>query len=236
MYIIPNLFTASSCFFGILSIVASIGGNYEKAVIYIFISLLLDGLDGRVARMTKTTSAFGIEFDSLADIIAFGAAPAILFYSVVGNSFNKFGILATGIFVVFAAIRLARFNITTQSNEPNVFIGLPLPTAAIALSVWIKIYINYDFAKEFEWIYIVGVIVLSLLMVSNIRYPSFKKINFSQTKFRQFLIISILILSILYLRPIEFFVIATTIYIFYGIIRAVLNLYTIKFKKIDKAN
>ncbi|MSN95596.1 CDP-diacylglycerol--serine O-phosphatidyltransferase [Campylobacter sp. FMV-PI01] len=229
MYVIPNLFTASSCFFGILSVINSMNGNYQKAIIYVFISLLLDGLDGRVARLTNTTSKFGVEFDSFADIVAFGVAPAVLFYTFVGNEFGKIGSLATGIFVVFGAIRLARFNITTSQNEPNVFIGLPIPTAAISICIWINFYIEHKI--NMYWILIVLMFILGILMVSNIRYPSFKKINFKGNKFGKILVIAILILSILYIRPIEFFVVLTTIYIFYGIFRAVYTIYLAKFKK-----
>ena len=122
MYILPNLFTAASAFLGVISIISSIQGNYFKAIIYIILSLILDGLDGRVARLT---SKFGVEFDSLADLVAFGVAPAILFYLTVGAKFGRFGALIAAMFVVFGAIRLARFNVTTGTYEPNVFIGLP---------------------------------------------------------------------------------------------------------------
>ena len=99
MYILPNLFTAASAFLGVISIISSIQGNYFKAIIYIILSLILDGLDGRVARLTKTTSKFGVEFDSLADLVAFGVAPAILFYLTVGAKFGRFGALIAAMFV-----------------------------------------------------------------------------------------------------------------------------------------
>ncbi|WP_075494586.1 CDP-diacylglycerol--serine O-phosphatidyltransferase [Campylobacter geochelonis] len=231
MYLVPNLFTAASCFFGVLSVVASINASFEKAIIYIFISLLLDGLDGRLARITNTTSKFGIEFDSLADVIAFGVAPAILFYQTIGHEFARMGVLASGMFVVFGAVRLARFNITTMENEPNVFIGLPIPTAAISIAIWINFYLDYGFLKHYEWVYIFAMMVTSLLMVSNIRYPSFKKIDFKTAKFGKILIIAMILLAILYVSPVESVTLIVTLYIFYGIFRAIYNVYIAKFKK-----
>ena len=120
IYILPNLFTAASAFLGVISIFAAVRGEYEKAIIYIVFSLICDGLDGRVARLTKTTSKFGVEFDSLADIVAFGVAPAVLFYYSVGHHFGRLGSLVAALFVVFGAIRLARFNVTSSNIEPNV--------------------------------------------------------------------------------------------------------------------
>ncbi|MDR2100430.1 MAG: CDP-diacylglycerol--serine O-phosphatidyltransferase, partial [Campylobacteraceae bacterium] len=130
-YLLPNLFTAVSAFLGIASIVASSQGNFNKAAFYIMLALICDGLDGRVARLTKTTSKFGVEFDSLADVIAFGAAPAMFFYFSTGYDYGRVGVLLAAIYTVFGAIRLARFNVMSPSSEPSVFIGLPIPTAAV---------------------------------------------------------------------------------------------------------
>ncbi len=218
MYILPNLFTASSAFLGIVSVIASIKGDYEKAILWIILSLILDGLDGRVARLTKTTSKFGVEFDSLADLVAFGVAPAILFYLSIGQHFGRFGTLVSAMFVVFGAIRLARFNVTTGTYEPNVFIGLPIPTAAIVSALYVGVYINYNLIG-FEWIYLIMQCVLAVLMVSNIRYPSFKKVNFRQAHVMRILVVLVIAFSMLYLYPLESATIVMSIYIFYGIIR-----------------
>lgn len=218
MYILPNLFTAASAFLGVVSIIASIRGEYEKAIIWIILSLILDGLDGRVARLTKTTSKFGVEFDSLADLVAFGVAPAILFYLTIGEQFGRFGVLASAMFVVFGAIRLARFNVTTGTYEPNVFIGLPIPTAAIISALYVGVYVNYDL-KGLEWLYIFMQCVLAVLMVSNIRYPSFKKVNLQQAHVMRILVGLVIAFSMLYLYPLESAVIVMSVYVFYGIIR-----------------
>ncbi|EIQ3465983.1 CDP-diacylglycerol--serine O-phosphatidyltransferase [Campylobacter coli] len=230
IYILPNLFTAASAFLGVISIIASIQGNYYMALLYIIFSLICDGLDGRVARLTKTTSKFGIEFDSLADMIAFGAAPAIFFYMVIGSEFGRYGSLITAFFVVFGAIRLARFNVTTGTYEPSVFIGLPIPTAAVVSAIWTYSYYYYDFLRAYGIIFLILQAILGLLMVSNIRYPSFKKLDFNRSSVLKVLIILIIVFSFLYLYPLESLVILASLYVIYGIIRAIYTLIFSKFK------
>ncbi len=231
VYILPNFFTATSAFLGIISILSSVKGDFDKAVIFILLSLIFDGLDGRVARMTKTTSKFGAEFDSLADIVAFGVAPSMLFYYSVGTEFGKLGSLVTAMYVVFGAIRLARFNVTSATNEPSVFIGVPIPTAAVVIAMWIMIYDKYDIFKGYELAIVLCQIGLSFLMVSNVRYPSFKKIDFEKSNAIRFLILLVFSFSLAYLYPVEFVALIVTIYLFYGLIRAFYNLVVAKTKK-----
>ncbi len=223
VYIIPNLFTAASAFVGVISILASVKGDFEKAALYILLSLVFDGLDGRVARLTKTTSRFGAEFDSLADIVAFGVAPAMLFYFSVGIHYGKVGSLLSAIYVVFGAIRLARFNVMIGISEPSVFIGVPIPTAAVTLSMWSMLYQKYDFCRYFEIILLFGIALISVLMVSNIRYPSFKKIDLKKPDFLRVLIYLIIGFSFVYIYPIESSALLVSIYLFYGFGRAVYN-------------
>ncbi|ECO2873145.1 CDP-diacylglycerol--serine O-phosphatidyltransferase [Campylobacter jejuni] len=230
IYILPNLFTAASAFLGVISIIASIHGNYYTALIYIILSLICDGLDGRVARLTNSTSKFGVEFDSLADLVAFGVAPAVLFYMAIGYDFGKLGSLITAFFVVFGAIRLARFNVTTGTYEPSVFIGLPIPTAAVVSAIWTYSFISYDFLKPYGVVFLVLQAILGLLMVSNIRYPSFKKLDFNRSSVLKVLIILIIIFSFLYLYPLESLVILASLYVLYGIIRVLYTIIVSKFK------
>ena len=233
IYIIPNLFTATSAFMGVLSIIASSKGEFEKAVYLILISLIFDGLDGRVARLTKTTSKFGAEFDSLADLVAFGVAPAMLFYFDIGLHYAKIGSLLSALYVLFGAIRLARFNVTNPSNEPSVFIGVPIPTAAVFISIWILFFEKYHLLKDrASFIILIFIALISILMVSNIRYPSFKKISLPKTNFKKVLILTILSLSFVYLYLIESLTILFTSYIIYGLVRGYKNF--IKRKKITK--
>ena len=119
LYVLPNLFTASSIFVGVISIVEASKDHFVLASWLILLALIFDGLDGRIARMTNTTSQFGVEFDSLADIISFGIAPAMILYFFVGDEFGRFGILVSALYVIFGAIRLARFNISTAKTDPQ---------------------------------------------------------------------------------------------------------------------
>ena len=231
MYIFPNLFTAASAFLGVIGIIASSNGQFEKAAIYIILSLILDGLDGRVARLTNTTSKFGAEFDSLADIIAFGVAPAMLFYFSIGYQFGKLGALFSALYVVFGAIRLARFNVMSISSGPSVFIGIPIPGAAVVLSMWVLLYLKYSFMHGLEIAVLLSLGLLSLLMVSNIRYPSFKKIDMKKANIKKVLVILIVVFSLLYLFPIESTAIMITLYLLYGLFRGI---YTITKKRIAK--
>lgn len=233
IYILPNLFTAASAFLGIISILSSSKHDYARAIIYIIFSLILDGLDGRIARLTKTTSKFGVEFDSLADLIAFGAAPAMLFYFSIGNEFDRFGALLTAMFVVFGAIRLARFNVMTGNYEPNVFIGLPIPTAAIVCSCWVGVYTQYECLQNFKSLFLFLMAALAVLMVSNVRYPSFKKVNLKKANYLKVLVILVIIFSMFYLYPLESLTLFASIYTIYGIIRAIWTRFFTKNIKIN---
>lgn len=219
VYLIPNLFTAASAFLGVIGVFASVRGEFEKAAIYIILSLFFDGLDGRIARMTKTTSKFGAEFDSLADIVAFGVAPAMLFYFSIGQDYGRFGALIAALFVVFGAIRLARFNVMTPLNEPSVFIGVPIPTAAVVSAMWVMMHEKYDLMAELEWLMLLGQGVLAFLMVSNIRYPSFKKIDLKKAHRMKVFILLTVVFSMIYLYPVESATLFATAYLLYGLSR-----------------
>ncbi|MDX1296414.1 MAG: CDP-diacylglycerol--serine O-phosphatidyltransferase, partial [Sulfurimonadaceae bacterium] len=165
IYILPNLFTASGIFAGVFSMVSAVNGEFEKAAWLIMLALLFDGLDGRVARLTNTCSKFGMEFDSLADIVAFGAAPAILLYTYAGDDFGRYGIVVSALFVIFGAVRLARFNVMTSHTEPSVFIGVPIPTAAVFMAVLVLLFESYSGMKGAGVTLLVAAVVVSLLMV-----------------------------------------------------------------------
>ena len=231
IYIFPNLFTAASAFLGVISILASAAGEFEKAAGFILLSLIFDGLDGRVARMTNTTSKFGAEFDSLADIVAFGVAPAMLFYFSIGHAYGKLGSLMCAMYVVFGAIRLARFNVMIGVSEPSVFIGVPIPTAAVVVAMWILFYQEHPFMHGLEWTTLIGLGILSFLMVSNIRYPSFKKIDFKKANLIKILVYLVLSFSILYLFPIEAGTLLVTAYLLYGLGRGIYNFAIAKYHK-----
>jgi len=220
VYVLPNLFTAASIFTGILSIIKASQDKFVVAAWLIFLSLVFDGLDGRVARLTRTTSRFGVEFDSLADMIAFGVAPALLIYFQIGHSFGRFGILVSALYVIFGAIRLARFNVTHSLNDPNVFIGVPIPTAAVFVASTSLLLIEYPSLRILEGAILLLTLFVALLMVSNIRYPSFKQVDLHRPLLLKTLVLLTLLASLLYLYPAEGFAAIILGYILYGPIRA----------------
>ena len=229
LYILPNLFTASSIFVGVISIVEASKGHFVLASWLILLALVFDGLDGRIARMTNTTSQFGVEFDSLADIISFGIAPAMLMYFFIGHEFGRFGILVSALYVIFGAIRLARFNISTAKTDPNVFIGLPIPTAAVFVSMWILLFHKYSL-EDYSIILLFLALGVAMLMVSNFRYPSFKKVQLDKPMVFKTMIVLVLVASLLYLYSAEGFAIVILAYVLYGPLRAVQTMYIKKIK------
>jgi len=177
IYILPNLFTSASLFCGFYSIIASFKEHFVPASIAILFSVVFDGLDGRIARLTNTTSKFGAEYDSLADVIAFGVAPSLLAYSWAMSIYGKWGWIVAFLFVLCGALRLARYNIQIGIIESSVFNGLPIPAAASVVATTV-IFFNSDYigveGKFHNIFIIIFVIILSLLMVSSIKYYSFK--------------------------------------------------------------
>jgi len=202
IYVLPNLFTTASLLCGFYSIVVSMQGQFETAAWAIMAALVLDGLDGRIARMTNTTSKFGAEYDSLADLVAFGVAPSILAYTWALSPFGKWGWLAAFLFVTCGALRLARFNIQIGIVESKVFNGLPIPGAASVVATGVLLYHYLGFQGPFPNAgVLVGVICLSLFMVSSIKYYSFKDLNFFARKpFMSFVLI-VFVLVIVVAEP-----------------------------------
>jgi CDP-diacylglycerol--serine O-phosphatidyltransferase len=178
VFLLPNLITTGSLFAGFYAMVAAIDGRFYAAAWAIFISLVLDGLDGRIARITKSTSGFGVQYDSLADLVAFGVAPGLLVYLWALRPYKQLGWVAAFLFVVCGALRLARFNVQQGSMDPRYFNGLPIPAAAMMIATAIAFYYEIgEWAPE-KHVYILAMIyVLSFLMVSNVKYISFKKVE-----------------------------------------------------------
>ena len=220
-YILPNLFTSASIFTGFISISKSIAGDFESAAWLIFLSLVFDGLDGRVARLTNTSSKFGMEYDSLADIVAFGVAPAILLYLYTGIYYGRYGILVSALFIIFGAVRLARFNITTMKNDPSVFIGLPIPTAAIFIASMVLTVPKGSVDGIASAVFLGASFMVAVLMVSNIRYPSFKKIDIKRPLMLKTFVIITMTASVIYLYDSSAIAIIVSLYILYGVIRAI---------------
>ena len=179
IYLLPNLFTTASLFAAFYSIVASLNGQYDSAVIAIFIGMITDGLDGRIARMTNTQSAFGAEYDSLSDMVAFGVAPALLLYSWDLHQLGKVGWLVSFMYTAAVALRLARFNTQLETADKRYFQGLSCTAAAGMTAGYVGLCYQHDWSHFALTILTACVAVfLAALMVSNVRYHSFKQIDF----------------------------------------------------------
>ena len=182
IYLLPNLFTTGALFSGFYAIIAAAQGRIEAACVAVFVSAVLDGLDGRVARLTNTQSEFGVQYDSLADLVSFGMAPALVMYhwslfalKLDGPTLGKIGWLAAFLYAACAAVRLARFNSQVEQVDKRWFIGLPSPAAAAVMAsvVWTAHSLGLD-GESLRYLAMAVTVVLGVLMVSRLRYPSFK--------------------------------------------------------------
>ncbi len=178
IYLLPNLFTTAALFAGFYAVLAAAAGRFEAAALAVFAAMLLDGFDGRVARLTHTQTAFGAEYDSLSDMVAFGVAPALVAYHWALGGLGKVGWLAAFIYTAAAALRLARFNTQVSTTDKRYFQGLPSPSAAaiVAGAVWIGADQGLD-PPDVAWLMALVTVAAGLLMVSNFRYLSFKQLN-----------------------------------------------------------
>ncbi|MDC0947782.1 CDP-diacylglycerol--serine O-phosphatidyltransferase [Gammaproteobacteria bacterium] len=203
IYILPNLFTSASLFSGFYAIIAAAQGQFEIAVLAVIISGVLDGFDGRVARLTGTTSEFGKEYDSLADLIAFGLAPAILAYHWGLDELGRVGWLAAFLHACCTALRLARFNVQASSDRGH-FQGLPSPAAAGILVVTIWLMLDSELTPADGWpMYIVFFVAVStaLAMVSNFRYRSFKEVHLRERVRFMTLLLGVGVIVLVSLNP-----------------------------------
>ncbi|MEZ5583887.1 MAG: CDP-diacylglycerol--serine O-phosphatidyltransferase [Candidatus Competibacteraceae bacterium] len=222
IYLLPNIFTAAALFAGFYAIVASMHGRFEPAAIAVFVAMVLDGLDGRVARLTHTESAFGAEFDSLADMVSFGLAPALVMYQWALASMAEFGRIPgkLGWLVAFAyaactALRLARFNTQLGSTDKRYFMGLPSPSAA-AIVVGL-VWVSDDLGLHGEDMLLPALFVTvsaSLLMVSRVLFHSFKQLDLrGRVRFETILIVILVLVLIAIDTPKTLF----TIFFAYGL-------------------
>jgi CDP-diacylglycerol--serine O-phosphatidyltransferase len=218
-YLIPNLITTASLFSGFYAIVSSINGRFEPAALAILVAMVLDGLDGRLARLTHTTSGFGIQYDSLADLVAFGVAPALLIYLWALKDFGRFGWVAAFLFVACGALRLARFNVQTGSTDPRYFNGLPIPAAAAFVATGVLFYMSLgDWASLRHVSVLVTIYVLSFLMVSNLKFFSFKQPDLFKRHPFQTLVALVLIFVVVATEPYFMGFVLTAAYVASGVV------------------
>lgn len=236
IYILPSLFTCANMTCGYLSILASINGHFTKAAWLLILAIVFDMLDGRIARMTKTTSEFGVQLDSLSDLVSFGFAPSIMMYQLVLNSMGRIGTAIAVMFVLCSALRLAKFNVKAQSGVVhNSFMGLPTPASAGLLISFVLSYelfiaapgegLNFNtipllmknmpvFFKSMP----IVMVILSLLMVSNIPYASFKNFKLSKPKAFRVLVLILFIIFLMLAFPQNIIFILFSLYALSGIV------------------
>lgn len=212
IYVLPNLFTSASLFGGFYAIIAAIQDKFPLAATAILISCVFDALDGRIARFTRTSSQFGSEYDSLSDLVAFGVAPGVLAFLWALKPFGRLGWLASFMYVICGALRLARFNVQKNTVEANYFKGLPIPGAAslIASLVLFASALGGIPEGSKHILIILLIYALSFLMVSAIQYPSFKGLEFKHRKSFNVLVSIILVALVIAYKPriMLFFVLA----------------------------
>lgn len=203
IYILPNLFTSGSLFAGFYSMVSTMNGDYRTAAIWVLVASIFDGLDGKVARLTGTSSKFGVEYDSLADVVAFGVTPGLLMYSWALRPFGRLGWLAAFLFVVCGALRLARFNVQVTTVESKRFVGLPIPAAASMVSATVLLFYHFGWPSSYKKLAILILIYcLAFLMVSNIKYYSFKDPSFIKRQPFAVLVMAVLLLIVIAAEPV----------------------------------
>ena len=219
IYLLPNTLTLCGMLFGFYSILASLKGNYEHAAWAVLIAMIFDGLDGWVARLTHSTTRFGIELDSLSDLVAFGVAPAVMLYKWALLPFGRIGWAAAFLFMACGALRLARYNVQMGSAESKSFTGMPIPAAASIVAALVLFHYeiwHIDPGKNLHILFLS--ITLSLLMVSTLRFHGAKELDFKKRKPFWLLVAFIIFLMLIVIHPSVSLFIFAMIYLFGGII------------------
>jgi len=202
VYLLPNLLTAASLLCGFYALVASWKGEFVHAAVAILLAGLFDGIDGKVARLTHSASRFGTEFDSLADLVSFGVAPAMLAYSWILHPYGRWGWLAAFLYVICGALRLARFNVRATAAEMRHFSGLPTPAAAYGIATTVLLSQRLGIPIEEKGLFLsILLYLLAFLMVSNFPYPSFKDLELLRRRPFSTLVTGILIMVVVIAEP-----------------------------------
>jgi len=230
IYLLPNMVTTAGLFAGFYAIVAAMNGRFEAAAVAIFIAMIMDGIDGRVARLTNTQSEFGVQYDSLADMVSFGLAPALVMYewslqSMISLGWAKLGWLAAFIYTAGAALRLARFNSQVATAEKDYFRGLPSPSAAGVLAgfIWAGVDLGLR-GSDVVYLAFVLTISMGLLMVSNIRYHSFKEFDYKNRVSFVAILVVVLVYAFASIDPPKVLFLGFLVYAFSGIVYTLLGI------------
>ena len=228
IYLLPNLFTTGALFAGFYAVIAAMRGDFESAAIAIFFALVFDGLDGRIARLTNTSSKFGAEYDSLSDMVSFGVAPALVMLSWALGGLGKLGWSAAFIYVACAALRLARFNTQIDTADKNYFTGLASPAAAcvIASTVWVCNdlgWVGENLPYEVSLLVALLTAAIGFLMIANFPYSSFKGIDFRGRVPFVVMIAVVLVFGLVTVDPPRIFLLAFLAYAVSGPVMLVLQ-------------
>lgn len=214
VYVLPNLLTTASLFCGFWAILAAVQGRYSEAAASLFASAVLDGLDGKVARLTGSSSNFGVEYDSLADLVAFGVAPAFIIHQWMLTDYGRLGLIACFVYVVCGALRLARFNSQIEKTDSRYFVGLPIPAAAMTLAAFVRV------AEMQGWsgggtavMSLIMLYGLAFLMVSTVPFRSAKAVEIRKLKSFNYLVMGVLIFSLIALQPSTVVLLGMAVYI-----------------------
>ena len=220
IYILPNLFTTGSLLAGFIGLVLASEGAIEACALAILVSAILDGLDGKVARLTNTASEFGIQYDSLADVVAFGVTPAFMVWKWMLEPYGRVGMAVCFLFMACTALRLARFNVSTVAGSKKFFIGLPSPAGGctVALVVFASSYLPGSLLNLLPQITLGVTFCVALLMVSRVRYFSFKEFGFLRAHPFRSMVATLLVVTLVYSEPRLFAPAACLLYVLSGLI------------------
>jgi CDP-diacylglycerol--serine O-phosphatidyltransferase len=203
VFLAPATITSLGLLSGFFGLISAVDSHFELAAVMILVAFVCDGLDGRVARLSRTSSQFGVEYDSLSDVVAFGVAPAVIAYCWSLRLLGAWGVVVAGIFVICAALRLARFNVQTASADKRRFVGLPVPGAAAMIAGSVLAYSYFEFESPHALVSVMAPLTVALagLMISRVPYPSFKSINLDQRARIELMLLMLLVLAFLFAMP-----------------------------------
>jgi len=216
IFLLPSLLTSGNLFCGFLALVLASQSRFTEAAVALFVAMVLDTLDGKVARLTKTTSQFGVEFDSLADVVSFGVAPAYVLYAFAFAPLGRAAWLGSFLFVICGALRLARFNVYSGVTDRRYFVGLPIPAAAGIVASVVLLLGDDEIPQWLGAAIAAGTYVVSILMVTTFRYYSFKEIDFARRRPASVLVLVVLAVLIVATHPQWFLFLLFSAYVLSG--------------------
>lgn len=217
-FFLPNIFTAMNIGCGFIAIMYSIQGDFYRACMFIMLGAIFDSVDGRVARLTGTSSAFGEQFDSMSDLISFGMAPAIIFYNRFLINSGRLGMVIAFLFLLCGALRLARFNANISKVKSDYFQGLPIPGAAVAVLSYILLSLEYPELLMNKYFAIPYIVFYSILMISNFPFPSFKGSPWVKSNKKKVLFLAFLVISSLFVYEEVMIPVIISVYVFSSIV------------------